>query len=138
MKKLLFTVLLTLAVVACGQKKEEVKAEATPAVVEEVKTETAPAVAEETKKEVSTLKFESTDGGAAKFNSTITSEDNFESAKLTYSIDGGEEKTVDLKAFPAASGIGVQSEDGKIEFMFKAEEGIATIDGVDYSVREVK
>ena len=126
MKKLLFTVLLTLAVVACGQKKEEVKAEATPAV------------AEETKKEVSTLKFESTDGGAAKFNSTITSEDNCESAKLTYSIDGGEEKTVDLKAFPAASGIGVQSEDGKIEFMFKAEEGIATIDGVDYSVKEVK
>lgn len=126
MKKVLFTVLLTLAVVACGQKKEEVKAEATPAVVEEVK------------KEVSTIKFESVDGGAAKFSSTITSEDNFENAKLTYSIDGGEEKTVDLKAFPAASGIGVKSEDGKVEFMFKAEDGVATIDGVDYSLKEVK
>lgn len=121
MKKLtLMALLLSLALVACGEKKaEEVKETATQAV-EQVKEEAKEAVSEAVQK----INFKTAEGETF----TVDTQDLFETATLTNAAG----EVVELKRDASADGIKLVGENTSIHFNDK--EGVLTIGEKEYKL----
>lgn len=80
--------------------------------------------------EVTTLKLKNND-----VELVVNTADNYETATIKYSIKNGNTGEEDVIRVTSASGVDLISKDKKIELFMKGEEGIFTVDGVDYDVK---
>ncbi len=136
MKKLFFVTLM-LGLIACGKTEEKVNTEkvATEVVKENTKT-----IDKVEKKEFVILSYVN-DKDEKSIVVSINSNDDFETAVLTYRLNDHSDKTiVDMKREVSASGVIMKAvnPENKVEYLSKGEEAIFIIDGVEYKTHLVK
>ncbi|MBS9775657.1 MAG: hypothetical protein KGV57_01035 [Fusobacterium sp.] len=137
MKKKLFFVALMLGLVACGKIDEKSN---TQKVTSQIVKESTEPVKKIEEKEFIILSYVN-DKDEKNIVVSMNSNDDFETAVLTYRLNNSSDKTiVDMKREVSASGVIMKAvnPENKVECLSKGEEAIFIIDGVKYKTHLVK